>query len=62
MKRKGYAFVTITLEREIDVELDDSIKSTPSRDYELVKKTIEKKFGKLQNNDSFEICEIDYAD
>jgi hypothetical protein len=63
MKRKGYAVVRISIQREIEVELDDEIEQDNQA---LVEKVVTAKYGELNTEidepDEVEILEIDYAD
>lgn len=62
MKRKGYAIITLTIQREIEVELDDEKGLTLDEQQALVEPIIEAQYGKLGDNDEFDIEEMDYAD
>lgn len=62
MKRKGYAIVTLTIQREVEIELDDEKSLTLEEQEALVQPIVEEKFGKFGDNDELEIEELDYAD
>lgn len=63
MRRKGYAIVRISIQREIEVELDDEIEQDHQA---LVEKVVEEKYGELNLDtdepDEVEILDIDYSD
>lgn len=63
MKRKGIAIVRISIQREIEVELDDERKEDTQ---DIVEKAIEKKYGELNTEiddpDEVEILDIDYVE
>lgn len=63
MKRKGYAIVRISIQREVEIELDDEIEVNQQ---ELVEKAVAEKHGELNLDtdepDEVEILECDYAD
>lgn len=63
MKRKGYAVVKITIQREIVIWLDDE-KTVDQQ--AIVETEVEKQYGKLNLDidepDEVEILECDYAE
>lgn len=62
MKRKGYAVVTMTIQREIAIELDDEKELKADEEEALLLPILEKQYGKFGDNDEFEVDEIDYAE
>jgi len=63
MKRKCYAIVRISIQREVEIELDDEVRVDQQ---ELVEKAVAEKYGELlidiDEPDEVEILECDYAD
>jgi hypothetical protein len=63
MKRKCYAVVRISIQREVEIELDDEVNVDQQK---LVEKAVAKKYGELNldidDPDEVEILECDYAE
>lgn len=63
MKRKGYAIVRITIQREVEVVLDDEEEIDTQQ---VVENAVAEKYGELNTEnsepDEVEILECDFAD